>query len=123
MTVAVARAAPNDPAAIPSFYSGGLAEHIVTDGVKMTFSDPTPRLKTWNLHLAKAWGPHFESTQRREYSSFGIQMCPFGAIKTFKFQSENPNPSPLRILAISFLLPPEGLPRRGIIFQLGLSAL
>ena len=98
MTVAVARAAPNDPAAIPSFYSGGLAEHIVTDGVKMTFSDlaehivtdgvkttfsdPPPRLKTWNLHLAKAWGPHFESTQRREYSSFGIQMCPFEAIKT-----------------------------------------
>jgi len=46
MTVAVARAAPNDPAAIPSFYSGGLAEHIVTDGVKMTFSDPAEHIVT-----------------------------------------------------------------------------
>ena len=42
----MARAAPNDPAAIPSFYSGGLAEHIVTDGVKMTFSDPAEHIVT-----------------------------------------------------------------------------
>ena len=58
MTVAVARAAPNDPAAIPSFYSGGLAEHIVTHGVKMTFSDPAEHIVTDGVKMTFSDPPH-----------------------------------------------------------------